>query len=98
VARRRNRNRLLVPEASQGMEQFKGEVMRREGYQFDPSQPNEAKYAVAERLGIPMGRGRNEMLPTRSVGKVGGEIGGKMVRELVRMAQEQLTKKDQNRI
>jgi small acid-soluble spore protein D (minor alpha/beta-type SASP) len=92
---RRNRNRLLVPEARPGLEYLKGEVMRREGYNVDPAHPEDTKYAVAERLGVPLGRGRNEQLSTQSVGKVGGAIGGKMVREMIKLAQEKLAREGQ---
>lgn len=95
MARRRSRNRLLVPEASEGMERLKAEVVRREGYIFDPSQPEQAKYAVAQKLGVPLGQGINEQLTSQSVGKVGGAIGGKMVREMVRLAQEHLIRQKQ---
>jgi small acid-soluble spore protein D (minor alpha/beta-type SASP) len=95
MARRRNRNRLLVPEASEGLDRLKAEVIHREGYSFDPSHPEQAKYAVAQKLGVPMGQGINGQLTTHSVGKVGGAIGGKMVREMVKMAQEHLMRQRQ---
>jgi small acid-soluble spore protein D (minor alpha/beta-type SASP) len=96
MARRRSRNRLLVPEAREGLEHLKAEVIRREGYAFDPSHPESAKYAVAQKLGVPLGQGKNEQLTTRSVGQVGGAIGGKMVREMVRLAQEQLVRQSRS--
>ncbi|MWC29437.1 alpha/beta-type small acid-soluble spore protein [Paenibacillus sp. MMS18-CY102] len=87
---RRNRNRLLVPEARQGMNAFKSEVMRREGYAVDPSRPDDVKYEVAQSLGVPLSHGDNGQLTTESAGRVGGKIGGSMVREMIRLAQQRL--------
>ncbi|MCI3922352.1 alpha/beta-type small acid-soluble spore protein [Paenibacillus sp. TRM 82003] len=91
MARRNNRNRLLVPEAQSGMEAFQAEVLRREGYPVDPSRPGDAKYGVAQSVGVPLSRGGNGNLSTEAAGKVGGAMGGVMVRELIRMAQQQLS-------
>lgn len=92
MARRRG-NRLVVPGAEQGMRLFKAEVMRREGYTIDPSRPDDVKYEVARSIGVPLTPGYNGKLTTEAAGKVGGQIGGSMVREMVRLAQEQLAKK-----
>lgn len=90
MARRNNRNRLLVPDSRAGMADFRTEVLRKEGYAVDPSRPNEAKYDVAQSIGVPLKRGYNGDLDTEAAGKVGGVIGGLMVRELVKLAQQQL--------
>lgn len=87
---RRNRNRLLVPEARGGMAAFQAELLRKEGYPVDPSRPGEAKYGVAQAIGVPLSRGSNGGLSTEAAGKVGGSMGGVMVRELIRLAQQQL--------
>ncbi|MCQ6562450.1 alpha/beta-type small acid-soluble spore protein [Paenibacillus mendelii] len=89
---RRSRRRLVVPGAEQGLSAFKAEVMRREGYTVDPSRPDDVKYEVARSLGVPLKPGDNGELTTESVGHVGGRIGGTMVREMIRLAQEQLVK------
>ncbi|WP_312147406.1 alpha/beta-type small acid-soluble spore protein [Paenibacillus odorifer] len=91
---RRNR-KYAVPGASRGMQIFKAEVMRREGYNVDPEQPDDVKYEVAKELGVPLERGQNGHLSTESVGQIGGKIGGSMVREMIRLAQQQLV--DQER-
>jgi small acid-soluble spore protein D (minor alpha/beta-type SASP) len=91
MARRQNRNRLLVPDSRVGMAAFQADVLRKEGYAVDPAHPQAAKYQVAQSLGVPLQPGYNGQLDTESAGKVGGAIGGLMVRELVRMAQQQLT-------
>ena len=53
-----------------------------------------ADLEVAKELGIPLKEGYNGKLTSEEAGKVGGRIGGSMVKELVKMAQENL-KKDQ---
>ena len=89
MARRRGRN-LIVPQASQGIERFKGEVMRQKGYTVNMNEPDNVKYEVASSLGIPLINGGNGHLSTEQAGKIGGQIGGTMVREMIRMAQLQL--------
>ena len=84
---RRSRS-YIVPEARRGMEQFKADVMRKEGYAVDPRSPGSVKFQVADRLGVPLKHGYNGDLTSASAGKIGGQIGGAMVREMVRLAQE----------
>ncbi len=96
MARKRPR-RLVVPEASGNMEQFKAEVMKNEGYPVNEARPNLVKYEVARSLGVPLKQGNNGKLTTEEAGKVGGRIGGTMVKELIRMAQEQLARNKHNR-
>jgi small acid-soluble spore protein D (minor alpha/beta-type SASP) len=91
MSRRRSR-RLLVPGAEESMNAFKAEVMRQEGYTVDPNRPSDVKYEVAKQLGVPLTPNDNGQLTTESVGQVGGKIGGAMVREMVRLAKEQLAK------
>ncbi|WP_274362292.1 alpha/beta-type small acid-soluble spore protein [Paenibacillus thermotolerans] len=86
----RRSRRLLVPQAGLGMSMLKADIMRREGYAVDPNRPETVKYAVAQKLGVPLEPGYNGGLTTEDAGKVGGAIGGQMVRELIRRAQQQL--------
>jgi hypothetical protein len=90
MARRRSNRRLVVPGAEQSLDQFKAQVMRQQGYQAPPDRPDMVKYEVARSLGIPLEPGNNGNLTTEQAGKIGGQIGGTMVRELIRMAQQQL--------
>lgn len=90
---RRNRRKYAVPEAARGMQAFKADVMKREGYAVDPERPDDVKYEVAKEIGVPLQQGNNGELTTESAGHVGGRIGGPMVRELIRMAQDQLAKR-----
>ncbi|MFC3803035.1 alpha/beta-type small acid-soluble spore protein [Cohnella sp. GCM10012308] len=92
MSRRRSR-RLAVPGAEQGVNAFKAEVMRKEGYAVDPAHPDDVKYEVAKSLGIPLTPGDNGHLTTEDAGHIGGKIGGSMVREMIRLAQEKLSEK-----
>lgn len=89
MARRRHR-KYAASGVEQAVQAFKAEVMKKEGYNVDPNRPDDVKYEVAKDLGIPLHPGENGQLTTESVGQVGGKIGGTMVREMIRLAQEQL--------
>lgn len=88
------RRRLLVPESRQALEKLKAQVISREIGR--PVSSDEVKYEVAKRVGVPLLRGYNGQLKTKSAGKVGGEIGGKMVKELVYLAQKKLMKDERS--
>lgn len=92
MARRRSR-RTVVPGAGPSLDNFKMQVMKNEGLDVNGLQPNEVKYEVARTLGIPLQKGYNGDMKTEDAGKIGGQIGGAMVREMVRMAQESMVKK-----
>ncbi|MCA1064270.1 alpha/beta-type small acid-soluble spore protein [Rossellomorea sp. AcN35-11] len=81
-----SRRKLLVPESRKAMDDLKAKVS---GVQ----QTDEAKYEAAREQGIPLQKGYNGKLTSVQAGKVGGRIGGNMVKELVRMAQENMNKK-----
>ncbi|MBP1993892.1 alpha/beta-type small acid-soluble spore protein [Paenibacillus eucommiae] len=89
MARRRN-HRALVPGAESSLDQLKMKVMKDKGYNVNPSRPDAVKYEVARSLGIPLQPGYNGDLRSEDAGKIGGPIGGAMVREMVRMAQQKL--------
>jgi small acid-soluble spore protein D (minor alpha/beta-type SASP) len=76
------------------MQAFKSEVMRNEGYAVNSNRPDDVKYEVAKELGVPLQPGGNGELSTESVGHVGGKIGGPMVREMIRLAQQRLTERE----
>ena len=84
---KKNRNKILVPEARENLDQLKAKVS-------GTNKPEDAAVEVAKELGIPLKDGYNGKLTSAEAGKVGGRIGGSMVKELVRMAQENM-KKDQ---
>ncbi|GAE25165.1 small acid soluble protein [Halalkalibacter wakoensis JCM 9140] len=85
-----NRKRLLVPESAKAVKEFKGQVMAREG--FHSADPDDTKYEVAKELNVPLKKGDNGQLTSKQAGEVGGKIGGSMVKEMIRMAQQNLTK------
>ncbi|WP_410512864.1 alpha/beta-type small acid-soluble spore protein [Paenibacillus sp. BR2-3] len=91
----RRKRRYAVPGVEQDMQTFKANVMKQEGYTVDLNRPDDVKYEVAKELGVPLQPGGNGGLTTESVGHVGGKIGGAMVREMVRLAQEQMANRDQ---
>jgi hypothetical protein len=80
MARRR---RILVPEARNQLDQLKARVV-------NSPNPEQAKFEAAEEVGVPLKQGYNGRLTSHEAGKVGGRLGGSMVRELVKMAQENL--------
>ena len=84
---------ILVPEAQKAVDQLKVRVMKQEGYQVDSSRPDDVKYEVAKEIQVPLKEGYNGTLTSTEAGKVGGQIGGKMVKEMIRMAQQSLGKK-----
>lgn len=90
---RKNRNRLLVPEAREGLNKLKSEVLQNEGLISKSTNTNEIPYEVAKEMGVPFNQDYNGEITTKNAGKIGGQIGGRMVRELVRRAQEQLVSK-----
>ncbi len=75
------------------MEQLKANVMKNKGYNVNPTNPNDVKYEVAKEQGVPLKKGYNGQLTSEQAGKVGGPIGGNMVKEMIRMAQEQMKNK-----
>ena len=88
----RRKRRPLVPESRGALDQLKNQVMKNKGYEIDQENPDDVKYEVANEVGVPLHKGYNGSLTSKEAGKVGGEIGGNMVKELVRMAQEQMRK------
>ncbi|MDN3019877.1 alpha/beta-type small acid-soluble spore protein [Paenibacillus sp. BSR1-1] len=80
------RNKILVPEARVGLDELKAKVAQ-------ACSPEDAKFEAAEEVGVPLKKGYNGQLTSEQAGKVGGRLGGSMVRELVKMAQQNLAKK-----
>jgi len=46
------------------------------------------KFEVADELGITLNRGYNGDMTSREAGRIGGHIGGNMVKVMIRMAEE----------
>lgn len=84
-------NKILIPEAREELNQLKTRVMKEQGYMAND--PESIKYEVAEENGIPLTEGYNGKLTAEQAGKIGGPIGGSMVKEMIRMAQQQMANK-----
>ena len=87
------KNKILVPSARGELDKLKSRVMKEQGYNVDTNNPNDVKYEIANELGIPLNKGYNGKLTAEQAGKIGGPIGGNMVKEMIRMAQEQMMRK-----
>lgn len=83
MARRR---KILVSEAQQGLDDLKAKIA-------GTKNPEEAKFEVAKEIGVPLKKDDNGELTSKQNGKIGGKLGGGMVKELIKMAQENLGKK-----
>ncbi|PTX53659.1 small acid-soluble spore protein alpha/beta type [Melghirimyces profundicolus] len=88
----RRRNQLLVPEAREGMERLKSRIISEQ-----TGRPVrgavDTKTEMARQAGVPYrAGGYNGNLKTEEAGKMGGPVGGQMVKELVKMAQEELAR------
>jgi small acid-soluble spore protein D (minor alpha/beta-type SASP) len=88
----RNR-RPLVPESRDALNRLKGQVMRQQGYNIAPDESGNVKYEVAKEQGVPLNKDYNGNITAKEAGKIGGPIGGSMVREMIKMAEESLGKK-----
>lgn len=91
----RRRRKYAVPGVEQGMQAFKAQVMKNEGYAVDPQRPDDVKFEVAKELGVPLKPSDNGQLTTEQAGHIGGKIGGSMVKEMIRLAQQQLADNNQ---
>jgi hypothetical protein len=89
MARRNRRRKLLVPEAREALDLIKSQVM-------NTATPEEAKFESARRQNVPLTHGDNSQLTAEQAGKVGGPIGGQMVKKLIALAQMQMMN-EQNR-
>ncbi|PRZ17432.1 small acid-soluble spore protein alpha/beta type [Laceyella sediminis] len=86
---RKRKKRLLNPAARQGMDLLKKNVMGKALGKHIAS-PDDVSMEVAKQLGIPFQERGNGELKAEDAGKIGGAIGGSMVKELVRMAEASL--------
>ncbi|WP_158737864.1 small, acid-soluble spore protein, alpha/beta type [Alteribacillus sp. YIM 98480] len=80
------RNKILVPESRKQLDQLKAKVS-------NINNAENAKFETAEEQGVTLNNGYNGEIKAKDAGKIGGNIGGKMVRELVKMAEQQLNEK-----
>lgn len=77
------------PEVNPEMDQLKKNILSEKGYQTNGDFTN-TKVEVAKDIGVPLKKGYNGELTAKQAGKVGGTIGGSMVHEMVKFAQQNL--------
>lgn len=77
------RRKILVPESREQLDQLKAKVAQTD-------HPDRAKYEVAKDLGIPLNEGYNGRMAAADAGKIGGKLGGSMVKELTKLAKENI--------
>jgi hypothetical protein len=78
----------MVPASREALDLLKARLQ-------NVDKPDQAKYKVADSLNIPLSHGYNGQLTAHDAGKIGGELGGSMVKELIRSAQMALTANEQ---
>ncbi|WP_085993789.1 alpha/beta-type small acid-soluble spore protein [Oceanobacillus senegalensis] len=79
------KRKILVPEAREGLDQLKAKVT-------NTIDPKNTKYEIADEQGISLNHGYNGDIKAKEAGKIGGEIGGNMVKELVSIAKKQMNR------
>ncbi|MFM9330371.1 alpha/beta-type small acid-soluble spore protein [Paenibacillus mesotrionivorans] len=94
---RRKSRQYAYPVSPSAINAFKADVMRQEGYAVNLQEPDQVKFEVAQSMGIPLSQGDNGQLKTEDAGRIGGKIGGAMVKEMIRMAQQHLAEKQRIR-
>ena len=67
--------------------------MESKGFGLNSTPGEDVKFEIANALGIAMNKEYNGNLTSKQAGTIGGPIGGNMVREMIKMAQEQLSRK-----
>lgn len=77
------RRRPLIPDARPELDLLKARLQ-------NVLEPEQAKYRAADSLHIPLKEGYNGDLSAHDAGRIGGQLGGSMVKELVRSAQEKM--------
>nr|WP_322099600.1 alpha/beta-type small acid-soluble spore protein [Gottfriedia endophytica] len=80
------KNKLLVPESKAALDQLKAQVV-------NVNNPENAKFEAAKEVGVSLNKGYNGQISAKEAGQVGGRLGGSMVKELIKIAQENLRKK-----
>ena len=79
------RKKILVEDARTELDHLKAKVAGSKNHE-------EAKFEAAKEVGVPFKKGYNGQMTAKQAGKIGGHLGGSMVKALVKMAQENLNK------
>ena len=80
--------------ARKDLNEFKNQVMESKGFGLNSAPGEDVKYEIANELGIPLNKEDNGNLTSKQAGTIGGPIGGNMVKEMIKLAQEQLSKNE----
>ncbi|MCH5583486.1 small, acid-soluble spore protein, alpha/beta type [Shimazuella sp. AN120528] len=89
---RRRKRRPLVASSRNQLDQLQTKLLSEDlGRSF--TSKDEAKLELAKELGVPLKPGSNRDLRSEDAGKVGGAMGGRLVKELVAMSLKSLQKK-----
>ncbi|RZT22260.1 MULTISPECIES: alpha/beta-type small acid-soluble spore protein [Fictibacillus] len=88
----RRKRQPVVPEAREALDKLKAKVMKEAGYNVSEKSPDDVKYEVAKDMGVQLGKGYNGTITSKDAGRVGGQIGGRMVKELIQQAKANLNK------
>jgi small acid-soluble spore protein D (minor alpha/beta-type SASP) len=94
-----SRNRPLVPESKQGLAQLRVEVANEIGLPVSGEAESQAKpdavtRAAAAEYGVPLQNEYNGGLTSHDAGRLGGHVGGKMVKRLIAQAESLLAQSD----
>lgn len=79
------------PKNRNELNQFKQQVIS-EATGMNIGHSEDVSMEVAKHLDIPLKRTGNGDIQAKDAGKIGGFIGGHMVKEMIRMAQDELAK------
>jgi small acid-soluble spore protein D (minor alpha/beta-type SASP) len=88
---RRRKRRPLVADSRYQLDHLQTKLISEDlGRSF--ANKEEAKLELAKELGVPLKSGSNRDLRSKDAGKVGGAMGGRLVKELVAMSLKSLQK------
>jgi hypothetical protein len=85
----------LVPESKEALDRLRMEVAQEigapvSGVQETGEGPDVITHAIADMYGVPLQEGYNGALTSHDAGRLGGHLGGQMVKHLVAQAQSLL--------
>lgn len=83
------KKRILVPGAKDALDQLKRQVIRDQA-QGPLASGDAGMKEIARTKGIPYSNSDNGDLTTRQAGKLGGSLGGPMVKRLIELAEQNL--------
>lgn len=83
-------NQLKFEVASELMPQLRGSTPESNVWPGVASDWQQMKFELAQELGVPLQTGYNGELSARDAGRLGGKIGGNMVRRLITIAEQAL--------